>query len=993
MAKFKTRARAIDLLGRQQIAGIPTAINELFKNAHDAYADHVDVDYFRIKKLFILRDDGLGMTKVDFEKRWLVLGTESKFDNKRILPPPTPTNKPKRPIMGEKGIGRLAISAIGRQVLILSRAIRDDKLTDIVAAFINWGIFEIPGLDLDDIVIPVREFQNSEIPDESVVSSMKNELIRSIDTLYKKKLLFDNESKNLIKEINSFYVNPKDLNNKLPGNLSLFHNSGTQFYISPVDESLNSDIDGSPQTASKLEKLLSGFTNTMTPDHPKPNIEASFRDFRTENDTYEDLIDKESFFTPDEFLKADHHISGIFDPYGQFDGVVSIYNEKGIKHKIPWSENNFNLTHCGPFSINFSYVPGRQQQSYLDPVTWNRLMSKLNRFGGLYMYKNNIRILPYGDTDYDFIDIERNRTKSASYYFFSYRRMFGVINISKENNPNLVEKAGREGFIENKAYKQIRDILKNFFYQLANDFFREQGTGEYTELWLSKRSERENYFKVKEEREKRAKERKKIFEKELNDFFNNAQSGEINRQANELLQSFENKLLSIASIEDPDMAAQTLINYEIEARTMLNQLRKDYKINAPRGFAPSKETRRDYEAYRDRYIIFEDEVFSKCERELSYLTEECRRDLKLQISKRKRIEKALEQLSMEAKDITKKKREEARSLSEDMSAKVRKLTQELMANLEQTIRSVQINLSTLKIDDEGDADIYEELKKRELPIIEETEYANGVLENIIEQIDSIYWEKDKSGRIVTNKQIEASMEEEIEELQEKLISDVELTQLGLAVNIVHHEFNSTVKSLRNSIRDLKRWADVDDTLETIYGNIRTNFEHLDGYLSLLTPFNRRLYRKTEKISAEDIYIFLLDVFRGRFERHSVILKRSKYFAASKIEGYRSVFYPVFVNVVDNAIHWLKQKQDQEEKIIRLHADSEGSFYISNNGTSINEGDYDKIFELGFSRKENGRGMGLAISREVLRSVGYEIIADIPRKNSSVTFKIFKKEQK
>ena len=67
MAQFKTRARALDLLGRQQIAGIPTAINELIKNAYDAYADHFDVDYFRSDKLLILRDDGIGMTKADFE--------------------------------------------------------------------------------------------------------------------------------------------------------------------------------------------------------------------------------------------------------------------------------------------------------------------------------------------------------------------------------------------------------------------------------------------------------------------------------------------------------------------------------------------------------------------------------------------------------------------------------------------------------------------------------------------------------------------------------------------------------------------------------------------------------------------------------------------------------------------------------------------------------------------------------------------------------------
>ena len=46
------------MLGRQQIAGIPTAISELFKNAHDAYADRVEVDYYRREGLFVLRDNG-----------------------------------------------------------------------------------------------------------------------------------------------------------------------------------------------------------------------------------------------------------------------------------------------------------------------------------------------------------------------------------------------------------------------------------------------------------------------------------------------------------------------------------------------------------------------------------------------------------------------------------------------------------------------------------------------------------------------------------------------------------------------------------------------------------------------------------------------------------------------------------------------------------------------------------------------------------------------
>lgn len=59
----------------------------------------------------------------------------------------------------------------------------------------------------------------------------------------------------------------------------------------------------------------------------------------------------------------------------------------------------------------------------------------------------------YGNLDYDFIDIERNRIKSVLFYFFFYCCMFGVIDISNELNFKFKEKVGREGFIENKVYR------------------------------------------------------------------------------------------------------------------------------------------------------------------------------------------------------------------------------------------------------------------------------------------------------------------------------------------------------------------------------------------------------------------------------------------------------------------------------------------------------------------------------------------------------------
>lgn len=96
---------------------------------------------------------------------------------------------------------------------------------------------------------------------------------------------------------------------------------------------------------------------------------------------------------------------------------------------------------------------------------------------------------------------------------------------------------------------------------------------------------------------------------------------------------------------------------------------------------------------------------------------------------------------------------------------------------------------------------------------------------------------------------------------------------------------------------------------------------------------------------------------------------------------------VFVNIIDNAIYWLKQS-DVPEKVIRLHADDTG-IYISNNGIEIKPQDKERIFELRFSRKPNGRGLGLSISKEVLNAENYDIFVAQPKEGSTVTFKIQK----
>ena len=168
-------------------------------------------------------------------------------------------------------------------------------------------------------------------------------------------------------------------------------------------------------------------------------------------------------------------------------------------------------------------VQGEQRNSRLPREDWARIVRKLNRIGGLYIYRDGIRVLPYGDTDYDFLDIEKNRTKSAGYYFFSYRRIFGTIDIDQTRNANLVEKAGREGFRQNRAYRQFRELLMRFFVQIAADFFRQGGV--HVETFEERKAELERLELIKRRRERQVSQRRKQLQEGLEDFFRHLDEG------------------------------------------------------------------------------------------------------------------------------------------------------------------------------------------------------------------------------------------------------------------------------------------------------------------------------------------------------------------------------------------------------------------------------------------------------------------------------------
>ena len=985
MATFKTSARTLDMLGRQQIAGIPTAISELFKNAHDAYADRVEIDYYRSDGLFVLRDDGIGMTEDEFAERWLTIGTDSKVDPRKRSGLHHASGRPRRrPILGEKGIGRLAIATIGPQVLVLTRAKRSGTLSDLTAAFINWSIFECPGIDLDDIRIPIRSFRGGEFPTSEDVAEMVADFRSGIGRL---RTRIDLEYYERIEhELDRFKVDPQAIDGYLRAPTLRASGAGTHFILLPASDLLNDDIDGEPNVDKEppLMKALLGFANTLSIDEREPIIRTAFRDHKSDV-IWDDPIADREFFTRDEFRNSDHQVTGRFDEYGQFIGRVAIYGETIDDHVIPWRNPDGRPTACGPFDISFAAIEGEARHSTLPPEEHALIFRKTTRLGGLYIYRDGIRILPYGDTDYDWLDIELRRTKSASYYYFSHRKMFGVVEIDSKRNAGLLEKAGREGFRENKAYRQLRSILRNFFEQMAADFFRNEGP--HSDRFVTRKADLDKTELDRRRRERLVSVKRRRMMDDLGTFFARVERGEPEDRALRLSQSVEEQLRHALRMEDRQQAAQEIIRIERSAAADLRDLESRYRVARPK-VALTKALQREWRAYTAASAELETNVFRGTRESIEDLISDEAEKARLELDHRLRMETTLNELAEHARKETRHRGAEARRKADSMAHDVRAAATACIREVESALRSVVVDFQRTELSS-FENDEFRSMRERwESNIREVWEKRSTRLESIRSQLEAI----DLSGAASTLEDQLVAVEQRNVLLEEEAAVDLQLAQLGMAVEIINHEFRATVGSLRNNLRGLKAWADVNPGLKGLYRNIRASFDHLDGYLTLFTPLHRRLYRKEVEILGSEIYTFLKDLFNERLARHDVRMSRTDAFSESVTIGYPSSFYPVFVNLVDNAIFWLSQRNPTEERTIELDA-AHGGFMIRDSGPGIPRRDREAIFEYGFTRKPGGRGMGLAISRETLRRVGYDLTLAEPAADGGATFLISPRDPK
>lgn len=131
-------------------------------------------------------------------------------------------------------------------------------------------------------------------------------------------------------------------------------------------------------------------------------------------------------------------------------------------------EENFNLlpvagrelssfvgNGCGPFHITF-YVWDRTSD-YLARSGVSR--ADLDAMSGVSLFRDGLRVLPYGEAGNDWLDLDRERINDPSRRIGN-QQIIGFVEVQQSETPGLRDKTNREGLIDNIAFRDLRALVR-----------------------------------------------------------------------------------------------------------------------------------------------------------------------------------------------------------------------------------------------------------------------------------------------------------------------------------------------------------------------------------------------------------------------------------------------------------------------------------------------------------------------------------------------------
>ena len=346
----------------------------------------------------LIEDTGSGMSLSDLEDVYLTIGTRYRLDQR--MQQSTSHNDlsvKTRPILGEKGIGRLSAMRLGWGLQVETTEAAEKHWNNLD---VDWRQFDSPiELFIGDVeVTPTigkgksqSEYSGTRIRITSLTSTWSS-------------LKLANVAKELSKVTNPFY--PR-----------------SQYQISLR-------FNKEPISIPRLQQIL--FEQAHATVQAKYSFEMG--EPRFSGTVHYALRNRQKTFS-----------------YGSRD--LFGFTSEGISVSV--------LRALGPFSVDFYWYNRQALRAVEGIGTRRQVQELVNKWsGGLMLFRDGFRVYPYGNPDDDWLDLDQTALASAGYKV-NRKQIIGQVKIGALDNPCLVDQTNREGLRECPEKDALIGFLKH----------------------------------------------------------------------------------------------------------------------------------------------------------------------------------------------------------------------------------------------------------------------------------------------------------------------------------------------------------------------------------------------------------------------------------------------------------------------------------------------------------------------------------------------------
>lgn len=397
--EFKPAARLQYILTEELVSDPNVAVMEFVKNAYDADATKVTID-FDLNR--------------DRKKSSLVIADDGEgmdaatFEQNWMHPGysakagASATSRRRIPV-GEKGLGRLASGRLGETLDVYTRRFKNQPWQH---AHFRWSDFNDMNRDLQDIKVAYDD--ETPPPDEAFETGT----VIQINGL---KLKWDSRFPG------------RKVKNKAPTRLGRLRQD-LEVLLLPLTAS-GQEFEIELNHNSELYEDESGKVQTAG---------LALLDYRYRFE----LVKSGKTWVVKRVVTRSKEVA-------ETEGLKATTRETIRGDDLP---QEIDFDGCGPFWGEFYYAPRSANQ-----------LKNLDLRIGVRVYRDNVRIDPYGDPEDDWLGAAARKAIRQGHAPLQPNTLYGAVHISKKENRKLNPLANREGLIENDAFDAFMALCRSEF--------------------------------------------------------------------------------------------------------------------------------------------------------------------------------------------------------------------------------------------------------------------------------------------------------------------------------------------------------------------------------------------------------------------------------------------------------------------------------------------------------------------------------------------------